>query len=132
LPVADTDLLFALSPRDPKHRVVLQLVRKLDIVVPDVVVLEFALVLRNRGKSPQEIRAALQALHTIMERLHLPLLPTLSPSLLSLACELEQRYQLTFFDSLVAATALLHDNQVVSDDKAFDKVRGLTRIPLTS
>ena len=44
--------------------------------------------------------------------------------------EISKNYGLTFFDSLIAASSLKVDRTIVSDDKAFDKVPDLKRIPL--
>jgi predicted nucleic acid-binding protein len=57
---------------------------------------------------------------------------TLSSSLLALQCELEARYALSYFDSLVAASALTVDQCIVSDDEAFDRIPELKRIILSS
>jgi len=131
MPVADTEVLFALSPRDPKHSLVMQLLAsRADVVVPDVAVLEFQLVLRARGKRPAEVRTAMLALHEAIVRHGMEETQTLSTSSLSLQSELEERYGLSYFDSLVAAAALVSDGRVISDDEAFDRVPGLERISL--
>ena len=52
-------------------------------------------------------------------------------ALIAQQCSLESDYKLTFFDSLLAASALSLDSTIVSDDAAFDLVPGLSRIPLT-
>ncbi|RJS86589.1 type II toxin-antitoxin system VapC family toxin [Methanophagales archaeon] len=44
--------------------------------------------------------------------------------------EIEEKYGLSYFDSLIAASAFKVDSAVVSDDSAFDRVQGLKRIPL--
>ena len=56
---------------------------------------------------------------------------TASSSLLAIQCELEEAYGLSYFDSLLAASALAVDQRIVSDDEAFDKVPQLNRIPLS-
>ncbi|MEX2723476.1 MAG: PIN domain-containing protein, partial [Candidatus Freyarchaeota archaeon] len=45
--------------------------------------------------------------------------------------EIEEKYGLSYFDSLIAASSLKLDGIVVSDDKAFDRVPNLKRIPIT-
>ncbi|MEA2089324.1 MAG: hypothetical protein U9O89_00990 [Thermoproteota archaeon] len=57
---------------------------------------------------------------------------TVNSSLLPLQCELEEGYQLSYFGSLLAASALAVDRRIVSDDEAFDRVLELDRIPLSS
>jgi predicted nucleic acid-binding protein len=133
VPVADTELIFALSPKDPKHRDALRALREVPgLVVPDVAVLEFQAVLRSRGRAPSEVRKALLALREALARHGVEEACTLSAALLARQCELEERYGLSYFDSLVAASALALDGQVVSDDRAFDRVLGLKRLPLSS
>ena len=52
--------------------------------------------------------------------------------LLALHCDLEERYGLSFFDSLIAAAALKLKAALLSDDEDFDRVEGLERVSLTS
>ena len=47
------------------------------------------------------------------------------PSFHSLAHEIESKYGLTFFDSLHAAAAKLEDQELLSFDTAYRKLRGL-------
>ena len=51
----------------------------------------------------------------------------LSPSTFYLASRLEEETELEYFDAGIAAEALQLDGSVVSTDRAFDKVEGLTR-----
>ena len=133
MPVADTEVLFAFGPRDPRHAQVLRLLGgRADVVAPDVVVLEFQLVLRARGRRPAELKMAMLALHEALSRYRVKETNTISSSSLALRCELEEKYGLSFFDSLVAAAALALDRKVISSDKAFDSVPGLERVPLES
>lgn len=131
MPVADTEVLFGFGTRDPRHSQVLRLLRgRTDVVAPDVVVLEFQLVLRARGRRPAELKMAMLALHEALSRYGVKEVSTISSSLLALRCEVEEKYGLSFFDSLVAAAALALDRKVISSDEAFDGVRGLERVPL--
>ena len=132
MPVADTDLLFALNPIDPKHEEALRSVKTIEgIVAPDTALLEFQFVLRGRGKSRDEIKYALLALLEILRRYGIREVKTIDLKLLALQLELEERYGLTYFDSLIAASALIQDGAIISDDKAFDKIEGLRRIPIS-
>ena len=131
MPVADTEVLFALSPRDPRHGRVLKLLQeRTDIKVPDVAVLEFQAVMRTRGRTFPEVKYALLALRELLSRYGAKEVQTLSSGMLVIQCELEERHGLSFFDSLVAAAALALDREVVSSDKAFDAVPGLARVTL--
>jgi len=131
MPVADTEVLFALSPRDPKHLRVLELLKnRTDIIAPDTAMLEFQIVLRARGKKQMEVKAALLALRGTLVNFNVEEIKTIDSDLLALQCELEEKHELSFFDGLIAASALTLDREVISSDEAFDRVPGLERIPL--
>ncbi|MEM2849951.1 MAG: hypothetical protein QXI36_06735 [Candidatus Bathyarchaeia archaeon] len=52
MPVADTELLFALNPRDHRHKHTIRLLKELSgLMVPDTALLEFQAVLRVRGRN---------------------------------------------------------------------------------
>jgi len=53
---------------------------------------------------------------------------TLTPDVAVASVYLRQTLNLTFFDSHYAATALNLDRKVISFDKAYDTIPGLTRI----
>ncbi len=44
------------------------------------------------------------------------------------AAHLRRKYNLTFYDSHHAASAMLYDSKIISTDDAYDVVLGLTRI----
>ena len=133
MPAADTEVLFALNPRDPKHPHALERLRELGgVIVPDASALEFQVVLRGRGRDVGQVRDALLALHEALRRMGVEEEGTMSLTLLALQCELEKRHGLTYFDSLIAASVLALDGRVISDDEAFDRVPNLERIPLSS
>ena len=132
MPVADTELIFALNPKDPKHENALRKIKEIpNLVVPDTAILEFQIVLRSRGRTPSQVRIALLALRQILSQHKIREADTLSIGLLVNQCELEERYGLSYFDSLIAASALSLDKQIVSNDQAFDKIPNLKRIPLS-
>jgi len=133
MPVADTEILFALNPRDPKHPQVLRLLKpRTDVTAPDVAMLEFQLVLRARGRRPAQVKMAMLALHEALVRYRVREVQTLNSNSLALQCELEEKHGLSYFDSLVAAAALALDRKVISSDEAFDGVPGLERVRLES
>jgi predicted nucleic acid-binding protein len=131
--VADTEFLFALNPRNHKHQHAMRLLKELrGLKVPDTATLEFQIVLRARGRNPSQVKIALLALHEALTRNNVEEAKTISTSLLAFQSEIEDRYGLSYFDSLIAASALTLDRQVISDDDAFDKIPDLKRIPLSS
>jgi len=132
MPVADTELIFALNPKDPKHKNALRKVKEIrNLKVPDTALLEFQIVLRARGRTSSQVRLALLALRQILSQHNIEEINTLNTKLLITQCGLEEKYGLSYFDSLLAASALALDKQIISDDKAFDKIPGIKRIPIT-
>jgi len=101
-------------------------------MVPDTAALEFQVVLRARGRNLSQVKMALLALHEALTRSNVEEAKTVSVSLLAFQSELEEKYGLSYFDSLIAASALTLDRQVISDDDAFERVPNLKRIPLSS
>jgi len=112
MPIADTDLLFALNPRDKKHKNAL---RVRGIIVPDTALLEFVVVLKARGRSTEEIREAMKALKDIFEMYLIKEVKTIDTDLMIKQTEIEEKYGLTFFDSLIASSALKLDKTIISD-----------------
>ncbi len=132
MPVIDTEVLFALNPRDSKHEHALNLFKEaISLVVPDTAILEFQMVLRGRGSSVSDTKLALGALHEALNLNKVKEVNTLGTNLLALQCKLEERHHFSYIDSLIAASALTLDNVLVSDDDAFKKIPDLTLIPLT-
>ena len=132
MPALDTEVLFAFDPRDKKHARVLKLLASAKgLSAPDVSLLEFQLVLRSRGRSPEERSEAISDVYTILSAHGVEEAKTIDSDLFALQCELESEYALTFFDSLIAASALSLDSSIVSDDEAFDSVPNLRRISLS-
>jgi predicted nucleic acid-binding protein len=132
MPVVDTEVIFAFKPSDPKHQNAMNLLQEDNsLVAPDTAIFEFQTVLRGRGTSNPSIKAALGAIHEVLLNHSVTEIKTIDSNLLILQCELEDDYHLSFFDSLIAASALSWDQQVVSDDDFFDRIPNLTRIPLT-
>lgn len=136
MPVLDTDVLFALNPKDNKHGAALKLLSELQkrnkgILVADTTTFEFIAVLRSVNKKAPIIRAAILAIRKIIETVKGEEVNTICSDLLANQCTIEERFGLTFFDSLIAASTLNLDGELVSDDKAFDRISGIRRIPLS-
>jgi len=136
LPVLDTEVLFALNPRDRKHNATIKVLSELrkkdkEILVPDTAIFEFQIVLRSIGKEALTVKAIILALRRAIEINGGREVSTMDSDLIMRQCEIEEKYGLTYFDSLIAASVLKLDNEIVSDDKAFDKISGIRRIPLS-
>nr|MDO8099426.1 type II toxin-antitoxin system VapC family toxin [Candidatus Njordarchaeota archaeon] len=134
MPVTDTEFLFALNPKDHRHQYAYRLLEELSgsLVVPDTALLEFQVVFRVRGRNPSQVKMALLALREALARSNAREVKTMSSSLLAFQSELEEKYALSYFDSLIAASTLTLDHQVLSDDNAFDRIPDLKRKPLST
>ncbi|MDV3278018.1 MAG: type II toxin-antitoxin system VapC family toxin [Nitrososphaerales archaeon] len=131
MPALDTEVLFALSPNDRKHHQAIHLLgSRRDLVATDVCLLEFMAVLRARGRSSAETSEAMLDVGAVLREHGVEEVGTVTSSLVALQCELESKYGLSFYDSFLAASALSLDSAIVSDDTAFDRVPGLSRVPL--
>lgn len=136
MPALDTQVLFALNPRDRFHQRAVKRLRELrekrvNLYAPDTALFEFQVVLRSNDRKPEVIRKALLALHGALELNGTTEAHTLGIDLLTQQCEIEERYGLSYFDSLIAASALWLNDGILSDDTSFDAVPTLTRISLT-
>lgn len=128
----DTEVLFALDPKDKHHaRAAKLFTSRPELVAPDSSMLEFGMVLRTMRVRTPQIKQILLALDQELTKHGASQKRTIDALLLARQCELESTYNLTFFDSLVAASALALDRIVVSDDDSFDIVPGLERIPVS-
>ncbi len=130
MPVADTELLFALNPLDKKHEKAVKSLKIKGLKIPDTAILEFQIVLKARGRSSRDIYLAIEALKSIFSSMGIKEVCTLSTKLLLLQAKIEEKYKLSYFDSLIAASALSVDGIIVSDDKIFDRIPEIKRIPL--
>ena len=135
MPVLDTEVLFALNPRDRKHNAALKVLSEIrkkskEILVPDTVIFEFQIILKSIVKEPLTIKAAILALRRAIEINGGKEVRTMDSDLIMRQCEIEERYGLTYFDSLIAASVLKLDGEIISDDKAFSRIPGIHRIPL--
>lgn len=113
-----------------KHKQVLKILSTEGLKVSDTALFEFQVVLRARGRNPVELSTAMKALKHIFESRKIKEASTMSTDLFIKQTEIEEKYGLSYFDSLIAASALAVDSRIVSDDTAFDRVPGLSRIPL--
>jgi len=131
MPIADTEFLFALNPKDKRHKDALKCLELKDLRITDVALLEFQTVLKARGRSNKDITSALIALKQIFENKRVKEVHTLNVKLLIKQMDIEERCKLSYFDSLIAASALVADGVIISDDLAFEKVPNLKRIALS-
>lgn len=94
------------------------------IAIPASAYLEYEIVLRSKGYPPQDIIEdieAFQAIKQIKEK-------TLTAHIIALAASLRQKHDISYFDSLHAATALTYDKTIISVDKDYRKIPQLNVI----
>jgi len=130
LPVLDTVVLFAAADSRDKHheraKKHLQLIGEPRVYLGAFALFEFDITLKSRGltfEQRMEKYALLLRDHPTLDRK----VTKLSPSTFYLVSRLEEETELEYFDAGIAAEALQLDGSVVSTDRAFDKVEGLTR-----
>ena len=127
MPIVDTEFLFALAPIDRKHERAMESLSIKNLRVPDTALFEFQIVLRARGRKAGEVAKAIEAVREILGKTAREI-QTISTGLFLKQAEVEIKYGLSYFDSLIATSALITDATVVSDDRDFDRVPGLKRI----
>ncbi|MEM2704038.1 MAG: PIN domain-containing protein [Candidatus Bathyarchaeia archaeon] len=129
MPLLENDVIFAyLNEYDPNHPIAEGLFQKLQdgklsVHISSVSLIEMELIYRSE-KMEEKLLKDLAALAALPYVKYVPLTPDTAVA----SVYLRQTLNLTFFDSHYAATALNLDRKIISFDKAYDKVPGLTRI----
>lgn len=134
MPVLETDFLKGLlDPKDRLHGPCQRALGKLqrgDWSVTSSSLLELDLLLKHEGVGSEERATVFETLsaeipkETILGLTHVTL---------SVAALLQSRHrdiQHFYFDSLHLAVALGSDGKIVSTDRSFDRISGITRMPL--
>ena len=131
MPVLDTVVLFGTADsNDQQHdraKRHLRQVSEPEVYLGTFALLEFDIVMKSRGLTfadRMEKHASLLRDYPELDRK----VARFSPATMYLASRLEAEAKLEYFDAGVAAEALQLDGKVVSTDRAFDQVEGLTRI----
>jgi len=131
MPIVELDMLIAfVNPLDKHHAVASDLFLKIKngriktVSAAASAYLEYQLVHKSRGYEEGDIRKDLEMFR---------IFPNLGKRDLSLnilikASELREKYLLSFFDSIHAATALLTDRKIISKDQTYDHITGLVRL----
>jgi predicted nucleic acid-binding protein len=129
MPLLENDTIFAyLNEYDSNHAIAEGIFKKLEngeieVEISSVSLIEMELIYRSEKMEGKLLKhlAAVAALPNV-EYI------ALTPDVAVASVYLRQTLNLTFFDSHYAATALNLDRTIISFDKAYDKVPGLTRI----
>jgi len=129
MPLLGNDVVFAfLNELDANHRIAEKIFLKIQkgeasVEISSVSLLEMELIYRSEGMEARLLGdlAAMAALPNVKY-------VALTPDVAVASVYLRQTLNLTFFDSHYAATALDLDRKIISFDRSYEKVRGLTRI----
>ncbi len=129
MPLIENDVLFAfMNAEDGHHEPATALMRRLDdgelrAEISSVALVEMELIYMSEGLEGRLVGdlAAISALKGLRV---LPFTPDIAVA----AAYVRGAHGLSFFDSHYAATALAGDGEIISFDKAYDRVPGLTRI----
>ncbi len=133
MPLIENDVVFGfLNSLDPKFKSVDRIFTKirsgsLKVSLSSVALVEMELVYRSEGREDALLKD-MAALASIPNTVFEPLTPDVALS----AVFLRQTFNLGFFDSHYAATALKIDASIISFDRAYDAVKGLKRIDPSS
>jgi len=131
MPLIETDLLYSfLNANDINHKfannIILQ-VNSGELVVKfsSVSLIELQLIYKSKNIE-YEFELDLVEFQRI-KNIEWALLDTISSLT---AIHLRKKYNLSFFDSLHVGIAINLDKQIISQDKEYDRITGLKRIPL--
>ncbi|MEM2130725.1 MAG: PIN domain-containing protein [Candidatus Bathyarchaeia archaeon] len=133
MPLIENDVIFAyLNEHDPNHTVAERIFQKLqkgeiNVEISSVSLIEMELVYRSEKMEDNLLKdlAAMAALPNVKY-------VVLTPDIAVASVYLRRTLNLSFFDSHYAATALNLDRKVISFDKAYDRIPGLTRVKPSS
>ncbi len=129
--VIELDMLIGLvNSKDPLHNIASKFFDEVasgryeKVYIASSAYLEYELVLRSRGLDLKTIYRDIESFRNIRNIDEAPL----SSEVILKSIELRDRYSLTFFDSLHAATAIKLDGVIISTDKAYSRVKELKHI----
>ncbi|MCS7369483.1 MAG: PIN domain-containing protein [archaeon GBS-70-058] len=129
--IIELDSLIAyVNRRDKYHKVISKFFERIaagelkNVKVAASAYLEYSLLLRSRGYGEDDIREDLLLFKDFPNLDEAPL----TLEVLIKASELREMYNLSFFDSLHAATALLFDGVIASIDKVYTSIKNLKTV----
>ncbi len=113
--LVETGFMLALNPKDKHHEWAMSILRdakikKISLYISPVAPLELSLIMRSKGYSDRDINRVLNAVETVIRSYTRLQYPQIGLRELAYSAELRARYtDLTFFDSIHAAIAILND-----------------------
>ena len=132
MPLIETDTIYSfLNKNDPYHEfadTIFNMINdgKLTVKISSVSLIEMQLIYKSK-EIEYEFEMDIIDLQRINNIDWAPLNVTSSLT----AIYLRKKYELSFFDSLHVGIAFNLDKQIISQDKIYDNIAGLKRIPLT-
>lgn len=133
MPLIETDLLYSfLNANDINHQFANNVILRvnsgdLEVKFSSVSLIELQLIYKSRN-----IEFEFELDLAEFQRIKNVEWAVLDPISALTAIHLRKKYNLSFFDSLHVGMAINLDKQLISQDKEYDLVSGLKRIPLTN
>ena len=131
MPALDLDMLIAFTNKADKHHKIadtlfflIKIGKIRNVYLPVSVAIEYELVHKSRGISEEQIAYELFMFKKFPNLRHYPL----NLDILILASKIRRTYNISYFDSIHAATAIKIDKQIISTDDTFDKIENLKRL----
>ncbi len=124
----ETGFLVSLNPRDRNRGWAVDLLKQaregeVKIFISPASLVELSLILKSKGLPEEGISRALAAMESLIRRYTRPSFPELTFEIISGAAELRVKYsQLSFFDSIHAATALVNDLEYYDLDEVIKNI----------
>jgi len=133
MPLIETDTIYAfLNKKDNYHKYAYNIINQINEGILNVKISSACLIELQLVYKSKEIEYEFETDIIELQRINNVEWTILDVSSSLTAIHLRKRYDLSFFDSLHAGIAINLDKQIISQDKAYDNVAGLKRIPLTS
>lgn len=128
MPLLENDVVFAfLNRNDSNHKIAERIFSKLEkgtlrVELSSVSLVEMELVYKSEGLD-ERLLEDLSAVAALPNVKYVPLTPDVALA----SVYLRNSSDLSFFDSHYAATALSRDRKIISFDRSYDAVPGLSR-----
>ncbi len=120
-------------PSDPQQSLTLELLQQNagGLSVSSFALIELFFVMRSQGKNDSQISEVMQILEKIIQNYQIRIDPC-EPEMFIVGLRIHSKHsqRKTFFDALLAASSVLGDKIIISDDSYFSKVPDLEQLSL--
>ena len=126
MPLLETDILVAaIDPEDPNHHVARRIIEEGRVHLSPYALIELDLLIRSNIIKVRDYSKFWSKIEELLKRFKIRMVKV-RPLHFIKAYELRRNYELTYFDSLHAATAIIESLELISfDAKAYSTIRGL-------